>query len=476
MIVALPPDPMASARARIADCRRLQEAGLINLAGEFYPSVHYPPITMYTAMTEEQLLAGYRLPEDGLFDVYAHIPFCHRRCVFCHYPVKLGPQEEEKDRYLDAMEKEIDIYRRLLGLDRVRVRSILVGGGTPSHLTPRQLARFLEYFLARLDVSRCRQFNYDVDPATLVGPEGLERLRIMRSHGVDRLTLGVQSLDDEILKLMNRPHDARVALEAIENCKALGYQVNIEFIFGHPGETLQNWMDVMERAVTLGVDEIQLYRLKVEAYGDYQGPIKQLREIRPESFPSNDETLMMKQLAIDILAAHGYRETLRRVFARDPKHYSRYAHNQCCMLYDQLGLGLTAFSSLRDRFGLNTPRFDEYYAAIDAGRLPLNRGLIRSPEQQMRWAIILSLKNRDVRKDLFQKRTGVALETVFRGKIEKLKNGGLLAEDQRTLSLTPLGEFFADEVAEQFCHPDYLPFPRSAYADGPLNPYQDCEP
>jgi len=168
---------MASARARIADCRRLQEAGLINLAGEFYPSVHYPPITMYAAMTEEQLLAGYRLPEDGLFDVYAHIPFCHRRCVFCHYPVKLGPQEEEKDRYLDAMEKEIDIYRRLLGLDRVRVRSILVGGGTPSHLTPRQLTRFLEYFLARLDVSRCRQFNYDVDPATLVGPEGLERRR-----------------------------------------------------------------------------------------------------------------------------------------------------------------------------------------------------------------------------------------------------------------------------------------------------------
>lgn len=469
-------DRTAAARKRIEDFHRLQEAGLINREGEFYPSVHYPPITMYSPMTEEQLFSGYSLPEDGLFDVYAHIPFCQQRCVFCHYPVKLGDQHEEKSRYLDALEKETDIYCRRLGVDHVQARSVLVGGGTPTHLTAEQLTRFLKSFAKRVDLSRCRQFNYDVDPGSLVGLEGLERLRIMRSFGVDRLTIGVQSLDDSILELMNRPHDARVAVEAIENSKALGYQVNIEFIFGHPGETLENWIEVMEKAVTLGVDEIQLYRLKVEAYGDYQGPVKHLRLIRPELFPTVEETLTMKQVAIDILAEHGYHQNLRRVFSRERKHYSHYAHNQCCMLYDQIGLGLTAFSSLRDRFGLNTPTFDDYYAAIEAGRLPLNRGLIRTPEEQMRWAIILPLKNRDVRKDLFLKRTGVSLDQVFRKKIEKLEAAGLLQDDERSLSLTPLGEFFADEVAEQFCHSDYLPFPPAAYAPGPLNPYTDYEP
>ena len=98
---------------------------------------------------------------------------------------------------------------------------------------------------------------------------------------------------------------------------------------------------------------------------------------------------MMKQLAISILDRNGYHENLRRVFTREKKDFSLYAHDQCCMLYDQIGFGLTAFSSLRDRFGLNTQDFDEYYAMIAQGRLPLNRGLVRSKEDQIRWAIIL---------------------------------------------------------------------------------------
>src|SRR5207302_1156019 len=94
--------------------------------------VHYPPITMYPEVTEEQIFEGYTLPEDGLIDVYAHIPFCKQRCVFCHYPVKLGERDREKDQYLAAFEKEMDIYMRRLGVDKIRARSVLVGGGTPT--------------------------------------------------------------------------------------------------------------------------------------------------------------------------------------------------------------------------------------------------------------------------------------------------------------------------------------------------------
>lgn len=473
MIAARHHDRIRHARRRLEDLRSLQAMGLVNRDAEFYPSVHYPPITMYGPITEEQLLDGYALPDDGLLDVYAHLPFCQRRCIFCHYPVKLGPQHAEKDRYLAALEKEMDLYLRRLGLQRIKARSILVGGGTPTYLSVAQLRRFLEFFSRRLDMSACRQFNYDVDPVTLIGEEGIERLKLMRDFGVDRLTIGVQSLDDGTLAVMNRHHGVREAVESIENSLGLGFQVNIEFIFGHPGETLANWIDVMEQAVTLGVQEIQLYRLKLEAYGDFQGPIKHFKHVHPEAFPTAEDAIVMKQLAVDVLAEHGYQENLRRVYSRQRSHYSHYAHNQCCMLYDEIGLGLTAFSSLRDRFALNMQSFDEYYAAIEAGRLPMNRGIVRSREEQMRWAIILPLKNRDVRKNLFQQRCGASLDGVFRGKIERLKRFGLLVEDQRSLRLTPLGAFFADEVAEQFCHPRYLPFPRSAYAAGPLNPYDD---
>lgn len=463
------------ARGRVAHFRALQEAGLIVGHGDFFPSVHYPPITMYPPIREQELFATYANPPDLLFDVYAHLPFCRARCLFCHYPAKYGTQFEEKERYLAALEKEMDIFLERLGQGRIQARSILVGGGTATYLTAGQLKRFLDFFTARLDRSQTSQFNYDVDPATLVGSEGRERLALLRSYGVDRLTIGAQSLSEDVLKIMNRPHTIAETLESIANAKALGFKINVEFIFGHPGQTLESWIAEMERAVTLDVDEIQLYRLKVEAYGDFQGSVKTYRRKTPDAVPRPEEAIMMKQLAISILSDSGYRENLRRVFSRRRQDYSHYAHNQCCELFDEIGFGLTAFSSLRDRFGLNTQHFDEYYRSIEDGRLPVNRGLVRGREAQIRWAIILPLKNRSVRKEHFRSVTGVSLDEVFRAKIEHLKAFGLIREDQQVLELTPLGALFADEVAQQFHHPDFMPFPRSAYSEGPLNPYRNSE-
>jgi oxygen-independent coproporphyrinogen-3 oxidase len=437
--------------------------------------VHYPPITNYQQITEEELFKTYTLPEDGMLDIYAHIPFCKQRCVFCHYPVKLGERLSEKDTYLAAFEKEMDLYMRRLGVEKLRARSVLVGGGTPTFLTLEQITRFLKSFTDRIDLSQCKQFNYDLDPGSMIGPEGRERMRIMREFGVDRLTIGVQSLNEDVLKIMNRPHDEKDVYEAIEIARDLGYQINIEFIFGHPGETVENWVEVMEKAVALDVDEIQLYRLKIEAYGDYQAPLKKLLLMRPENAIEVEETISMKQLAIDILNEHGYHENLRRVYSKKREHYSHYARNQCCNLLDEIGLGLTAFSSMRDRYGLNTANFQEYYEKIENGRLPLNRGLVRSPEEQIRWAIILPLKNLDVWKPTYTERTGVSLDNVFRPKIENLKKYGLGEESENKLALTRLGTFFADEVVEGFAAIPHIPFPRSAYAEGPLSPYVDNE-
>ncbi len=109
----------------MAELRRLQAVGLIPRDGDFVPSVHYPPITQYSSITEDELFTGYTLPQDQLLDVYAHIPFCERHCTYCHYPGKLGEQTEEKNRYLAALEKEMDLYMRRLGIDKIKARSKL---------------------------------------------------------------------------------------------------------------------------------------------------------------------------------------------------------------------------------------------------------------------------------------------------------------------------------------------------------------
>lgn len=454
---------------KVDEYRRL---GLVCDDGDFVPSVHYPPITQYPDRDADACLNDYVYPEDGCMDLYIHIPFCLRHCIFCHYPGMVGECKEEKEKYISYLIREIDLYLERFGIEKIKPRSILLGGGTPTYLPPALLDYFLTELDKRLDMSVCKQYNVDHDPNSLFGEEGTQRLEIMKRHGITRLTIGVQSLDDSVLKIMNRPHNSEQAIEAVKKAVDFGFDVNIEFIYGHPGESLENWIEVMDKAVQLPVGEIQIYRLKVQSYGDKQGIINTYaRGDRSIDIPDFRTTMMMKQIAIDILAENGYYENLRRVYSKEKKIFSHYAYNQCCNLYDQVGFGLTGFSSYRDRFDINTQYFKEYYEKIDRGELPITRGYTRPLDEQIRWAIVLPLKNRSVIKADFLKKTGVDFDDVFKTKVAVLKEYGLLEDNGKVVKLTEMGSFLADEVCEMFNSDIYKPFPRERYAEGPLNPY-----
>ena len=461
-----------SSKYRLGDFQKFKQLGLIPVSGDFYPvGVHYPPITMYPDVSQEDFFKSYEADQVGVYDIYVHIPFCKKKCYFCHYPSKYSASDSVKDEYLNALEKEIDIYRKVLKADKIKARTILVGGGTPTDLSPAQLRKFLDFFSGKIDITGCTQYNFDVDPITLVGEAGNERLKIMRDYGVDRLTIGVQSFDNDILKRMNRSHDSSVAYASIENSKKYDYQINIEFIFGHPGQTLKNWYSVLQTAVSADVPEIQFYRLKVIPYGDQVGTVT--RDAIPENnvFVSNEEAILMKEMAIQYLEGFGYTENLRRVFTKGKKYISRYAFNQCCQLKEEIGCGLTAFSSLNDRFALNTQTFKDYYKRIERNLLPINRGLIRDDDQQARWAVILPLKNYWISKKIFAERTGSSIDEVFVDKFKKLKEYKLIEEENNKIKLTKTGAFFADEVAAQFEGRKFLPFSSRDYVEGVFNPY-----
>lgn len=466
-------DYISLSTLRWEEFQEFQRLGLIPKHGDFSPAgVHYPPITNYPPLAPEDIYHDFSEVVSGEFDVYVHIPFCHRRCLFCHYPSHYHCGDDEKDRYLDHLEMEMQNWLAFRGMSQIKSRTVLMGGGTPTDLTPKQLERFLTFFTKYVDISNCPQFNWDVDPSTLVGEEGLERLRIIKDFKGDRLTIGVQSLNDDVLKKMNRSHNATTAKKSIENCLKMGFQVNIEFIYGHPGETLQNWVDVLEEACSLGTEEIQLYRLKIEPYGDQEGTIKRFSGYHPDELISVEDTIRMKEMSVLILEDHGYKENLRRVFTKKKSNISLYAYNQCCRLKDEVGFGLSAFSSLNDRFMINTPDFDEYYRRTEAGMIAANRCLIRNADQQMRWSIILPLKNYYIDKKLFRERNnGVALETVFQPQFALLKKFGLAIEDDKKVQLTEKGAFYSDELVHLFYESQHQSFPVNDFMQGCLNPY-----
>lgn len=464
-------DLLARTQPKIEQLHALQAAGLIAREGHFYPcGIHYPPITMYPSTDAGQFLETYQNPPDDRFVLYLHIPFCARRCTFCHYPVTTNASDGQKEGYLDLLLKEMDLWAAKLGVSKFKAESVLIAGGTPTDLSPDQFRRFHEGLSQRIDTSICRQISYDVHPLDLLGDDGMERLKIMRDFGSDRLTLGLQSLDDGLLKHMNRGHTAAQAYEAIEKCRQAGFSdLCIEFIFGYPNQDMDMWLKTIRDAIATGVEEIQLYRLKISPYGDSPGPIERLYLRHPERFADVETAIRMKRAAHILLNEAGYNENLTRVFTKKPEFTSHYATDQCCRLMDCLGFGLSAFSSLRDRFGINTASMHEYFEQVGNGQIPLNRGIVRSPEEQQRWSALLPLKNSWIPKDLYQQRTcGSNVNDIFGPQIEAMKAHGLVYEDDDIVRLTRDGRFFADEICAQLHHPRHMPFPLSEYADGPL--------
>lgn len=468
-------DLLSRANKRIDELNELISLGMIYKQSNFLPGgIHYPYWTTYPKIAYDEMFKGYKLPENKELDAYVHFPFCTTKCVFCHFPAVYNAPNEEKDRYISAIEKEMDIYMKTVGIDKIKLRSALIAGGTPTDLTPQQLERFLKIFTSKCDMSNTRQFNYDVSPHTLVGEDGIKRLKILKEYGVNRLAIGIQSMQDDILKFMNRPHNKKQSLEAINNALNMGFKVNIEFIYGYPKQTFETWYEDLSQMVSLGVDEIMLYRLKIDAHGDQQGNIKNYKNSNPNIFLSREDTLVMKQMAIDYLREFGYIENvnMRRVFTKKVKDYSIYAFDQCCKMRDQMAFGLTAYSSLSDRFVLNTCNFDEYYKRIENNILPYDRGLIRSNETQQRWAIIMPLKNRFIEKKYFKIQTGIDIkQTKSYSIIQKLKEYDLAEETDKYIRLTSKGAFFADEVVGLFYENNHNPFPQNDFNEGPLNPY-----
>lgn len=467
------PIGLAREQVRLLDAGELQAAGLIPKDGLYYPTIYYPPIPMYGGSCEAAILDGLEYDGSRPASVYIHIPFCRSRCLYCHWMVNVDSTEKEVDDYLGSLAREIGLWKEKFGVSRIRPRSILIGGGTPTALSPKQTGRLFRDLRSGLDFGECTQITCETEPGSLLGESGLEKLRIMKGNGVDRISLGVQAFDDGSLKDMGRRHSSTDVMKAMEQVRSVGFgSFSIDLIYGYPGCTPEKWLTTLETALSLDVDAFQLYRLRIVPHGDKVGTIKTRFDASPELFPPVDDIYIMKQLGYVVAGRGGLVETSRRLFSKGSAHTSHYLADHTDGLHDVIGFGASSWSNVQGRFYLNTGESLERYAAfLREGTLPINRGRTRTSDDRRRWAIAITLKHNGVSRKKFHELTGVSVSEAFPRHIERLRKYGLVEEDGDTLRLTVRGRFFADEVVTQFYHPKYLPFPRSAYAEGDLNPF-----
>lgn len=429
------------------------------------PVITYPSQTMVPSADLATLFPGGRPQVTLPAATYLHVPFCAFGCHYCHWVKTIGPTEAQLDAFLDEVEAELTLGCRFVGVDRIPTSSILIGGGTPTLLDPARLERLLRAFLARVDVTPCRQFSVEAEPRSLLGPLGAARLKVLRDTGVDRISLGVQSFDDAILARMGRNHSGRDARAAIEAIRKAGFpSLSIDLIYSYPGQTVDDWLGSLETALTDGVDAWHLYRLRIRPHGDVKGVIQNQFEAGTEQFPDLETTYLQKAVGVAFSEEHGYGQHFTRIFARAPEHVTQYMVDYCIRVSDVVGFGPSSWGAYGPVYTLNASvPLTRYSEAVRAGRVPIDRGVRRDADTEARRCLIMPLKNDRVVKARYAARLGFRPEERFAAELARLASLGLLVEDETSLRLTPRGRFFADESVMQLFQRRYLPFPEVAH-------------
>ncbi len=369
-------------------------------------------------------------PASKVEHLYLHVPFCAAKCHYCAFYSEAGGAARMED-YVDAAVIELEQYA-----PQLQPATIFFGGGTPSLLPAPLLRRLLEAVGRTFGPFSPLEWTVECNPSTV----STEKAKLFREFGVNRISMGVQSLDDELLEVIGRVHSVKAAVESYEKLRGAGFEnINLDFIFGLPGQTMDHWRRTLDKAIALQPEHISTYCLILEEDTEFwslfqKGLIK----------PNEDQELAMYQYAIETLAAAGYRQYEISNFSKSGREC---AHNIAYWeAKDYIGIGPSACSTVGAQRWQNAPDTERYIAELKA--TPPRRAPTCNEET-------LSPELRAAERAAFGMRmnAGVPAELV-RGRWDKqiaeLLSAELVHWRQNRLAPTKRGLLFADQIAAEF--------------------------
>jgi oxygen-independent coproporphyrinogen-3 oxidase len=360
--------------------------------------------------------------------LYFHIPFCPKLCPYCSFYVETGARNKTT-RFLDALLREIEAAQAAYEL---QPETIYFGGGTPSALTCDQLEYLLGGLRARLDLSALREWTFEVNPATVRA----DKARLLRETGVSRISLGVQSWDDALLKTLGRIHDAAGAEKTYGFLREAGFtNINIDLMFAVPGQTLAQWQSTLARTVALRPEHVSSYCLTYEEDTEY------FRQLQLGTFRQDDELdATLFETTIDTLTTGGFEHYEISNYAQ-PGFES--AHNFAYWRgTDYLGFGPSAFSTAGLRRWQNVPDSAAYAERVLAGESAVNFWEDLTPAMRAGEIAAFAVRTRD----------GIATDALKRWseEVREFHDLGFLERRGDRTILTRRGKLMADSVAEAF--------------------------
>jgi oxygen-independent coproporphyrinogen-3 oxidase len=363
---------------------------------------------------------------DAIRHIYVHIPFCARICPYCAFYKDLLDRSQT-GRFCEALLRDLDQQCASFAL---MPETIYFGGGTPTALTTSQLQFLLGGFHERLDLSSLAEWTIEANP----GSVSARKAELLHKFGVTRVSLGIQSWDDELLKLLGREHNSQQAEQSFHILRAARFpNINVDLMFGLPGQTIEHWKFTLEKTIDLRPDHISAYCLTYEEDTEFF-----LRHARGEFRQDTDADAAFFEMTMSILEGAGYNHYEISNYARpgfESVHNRAYWRGK-----DYLGIGPSAFSTVGMQRWQNVCDYRGYADRVLSGQSP--RGFSENLTNEMKRSerVALSLRTCD----------GVAASELrhFGPETRELMSLGLLRKSNDDFLLTRKGKSLADSVAE----------------------------
>lgn len=368
--------------------------------------------------------------------IYFHIPFCRQACHYCDFHFSTNTSAVHD--LVQAMVDEIQLRKDYLGA--AALDTVYFGGGTPSLLTAVQVNTLLDAIRKHFTIRPDSEITLEANPDDLIPAH----LNALRSIGVNRLSIGIQSFQDSILRFLNRSHDARIAVESIKHARRSGFDnLNIDLIYGIPGLDTTVWLSDVRQAIDLKPDHISAYSLTIEprtVFGNYASKGKLV-------LPPDDIVATHLELALARLEQAGYEQYEVSNFCRpgkESRHNSSYWKQQ-----PYLGIGPSAHSYNQHTRQFNIANNHLYIKSIRDGRVPAETEILSTTHHVNEYLLTTLRTKWGSDLTLLTERYGYDLQARHGEFVRSLIDNGLAVTEQNILKLTRKGRLLADEITSR---------------------------
>jgi oxygen-independent coproporphyrinogen-3 oxidase len=420
--------------------------------GNYFVS-NYPPFSFWKPESLPDFEAALERPPraGNPLGIYAHIPFCRKRCHFCYFKVYTDKDSAAIKGYIEALLAEMRLYAKKPFVGGRKPSFVYFGGGTPSYLSVDQLRHLTDGMKELLPWDEVEEVTFECEPGTLTD----HKLKAIRELGVTRLSLGVENFSDHVLEINGRAHHSKEIERAYQFARSIGFpQINIDLIAGMVEETEENWRACIRKTIEMSPDSVTIYQMEIPYNTTIYREMKAAgRLVAPVA--DWDVKRGWVSYAFEELEKAGYTVASAYTAVKDKSKTKFIYRDRLWAGADLLSVGVASFGHINGTHYQNEADFEPYLKKIESGRLPVYRALTPTADEKLVREFVLQLKLGRSSISYFNQKFATDALKRFAAPIQTLKDWGFLSVDGDFLILNREGLLQVDRLLHEFFLPQH---------------------